>query len=83
VSLGGAGSGYNLFVQIKLALTNSSLQVLLLHGTKPENLHSILFTGLDPEVSKEGLFGKGTYFAESAAKVRTAIQGGAVRPSIQ
>ena len=44
-------------------------EMLLLHGTKPEHLHNILFEGLDPHLSMDGLFGKGTYLAEDAAKV--------------
>ena len=31
--------------------------------------HGILFEGLDPHLSKDGLFGKGTYLAEDAAKI--------------
>ena len=34
-------------------------EALLLHGTKPEHLHSLLFEGLDPHLASEGLFGKG------------------------
>lgn len=42
-------------------------EVRLLHGTKPENLTSILFDGVRlPE--RQGLFGAGTYLAEDAAK---------------
>ena len=44
-------------------------EALLLHGTKPEHLYSLLFEGLDPHLASEGLFGKGSYFAEDAAKV--------------
>ena len=40
-------------------------EALLLHGTSPEHLHGILFEGLDPERR----FGRGTYFAENAAKI--------------
>jgi len=43
-------------------------EYLLLHGTKPELLFPILFEGLDPTVAKDGLFGRGTYFAEAAGK---------------
>ena len=43
-------------------------EVYLLHATDPKNLHSILFEGLDPTISHEGLFGRGVYFAECAAK---------------
>ncbi|CAE8669573.1 unnamed protein product [Polarella glacialis] len=50
-------------------LDHGSNQVLLLHGTKPEHLYDILFEGLDPKVSHKGLFGRGTYLAEDAAKV--------------
>ena len=44
-------------------------EALLLHGTKPQHLHSLLFDGLDPQVSSDGLFGRGVYFAEDAAKI--------------
>jgi hypothetical protein len=44
-------------------------EVLLLHGTKPENVFPILFQGMDPELAKLGLFGSGSYFAEHAAKI--------------
>ncbi|CAE7772735.1 NEIL3 [Symbiodinium sp. CCMP2592] len=50
-------------------LDASKNEMLLLHGTKPEHVHDILFEGLDPLLSKEGLFGTGTYLAEDAAKV--------------
>ena len=43
-------------------------EVYLLHSTDPKNLHSILFEGFDPTISHEGLFGRGVYFAECAAK---------------
>ena len=41
----------------------------LLHGTKPQHLHCILYEGLDPEKAANGLFGRGTYFAEDAGKI--------------
>ena len=44
-------------------------EALLLHGTSPEHLHGILFEGLDPERARNGYFGRGTYFAENAAKI--------------
>lgn len=44
-------------------------EAILLHGTDPRVLHSIMFEGLDPGVAAEGLFGRGTYFAEDAAKI--------------
>eukprot|EP00435_Cladocopium_sp_Y103_P010788 s3559_g2.t2 len=44
-------------------------EMLLLHGTKPQHLYNILFEGLDPHLSMDGLFGKGSYLAEDAAKV--------------
>jgi hypothetical protein len=40
-------------------------EVYLLHGTATENLHSILFEGLDPRVANDGNFGRGVYFAEN------------------
>ncbi|CAE7213394.1 unnamed protein product [Symbiodinium natans] len=54
---------------LRAPLDASRNEMLLLHGTKPEHLHDILFEGLDPHLSKEGLFGKGTYLAEDAAKI--------------
>ena len=53
----------------KGTLDASSGEMFLLHGTSPENLYSILFEGLDPELSRNGLFGRGVYFADNAAKV--------------
>lgn len=44
-------------------------EMLLLHGTKAEYVYSILFQGLDPNLSTLGLFGRGTYFAEDGAKI--------------
>jgi hypothetical protein len=42
---------------------------LLLHGTDPRHLQSILFEGLLPNLARDELFGRGTYFAESGAKI--------------
>lgn len=51
-------------------LDTSIIEVLLLHGAKPEALFPMLFQGLDPEMARRtGLFGAGTYFAEDAVKV--------------
>jgi len=36
--------------------------------TQPSSIHCILFEGLDPNVSLDGNFGKGVYFADNAAK---------------
>ena len=45
-------------------------EVILLHGTSPDNLHSILFEGHKTALAnKQGLFGRGIYFAENAAKI--------------
>ncbi|GFH49884.1 hypothetical protein CTEN210_06360 [Chaetoceros tenuissimus] len=44
-------------------------EVFLLHGTSPENLHSILFEGHKTALANNGLFGRGLYFAENAAKI--------------
>jgi hypothetical protein len=41
------------------AAHGQSNEVLLLHGTKPQHLYSLLFEGLDPQVSADGLFGRG------------------------
>mmetsp|Transcript_45202 Transcript_45202/g.110093 ORF Transcript_45202/g.110093 Transcript_45202/m.110093 type:complete len:336 (+) Transcript_45202:112-1119(+) len=49
-------------------LDQTANEVYLLHSTDPKNLHSILFEGFDPTISHEGLFGRGVYFAECAAK---------------
>lgn len=51
-------------------LDSKAGEVFLLHGTKPENLHSILFEGHQTALAnKNGLFGKGIYFAENSAKI--------------
>jgi len=44
-------------------------ETMLLHGTRPQFLHDILFRGLMKEVANVGLFGRGIYFAESAGKI--------------
>lgn len=44
-------------------------EVLLLHGTKPEVVKSILESSLDPKMAGRGMFGRGTYAAEHAAKI--------------
>lgn len=44
-------------------------ETLLLHGTHAEHCYSILYEGLDPNLSSDGLFGRGTYFAEDGAKI--------------
>ena len=41
-------------------------EFMLIHGTTPKPLYGILFEGLDPALSKKGLFGNGTYLAEDA-----------------
>lgn len=51
------------------SLDTKAGEVFLLHGTDPEKLHSILFEGLDPGISRNGNFGRGVYFAENAAKI--------------
>ena len=51
------------------ALDETVGELMLLHGTDPECLHSILFEGLNPKLAREGLFGRGTYLAENAAKI--------------
>jgi hypothetical protein len=48
-------------------LSVAANEVRLLHGTKPENLASILFDGMQLP-TKSGLFGAGQYLAEDAAK---------------
>jgi hypothetical protein len=55
-------------------LSNKSLdadagECFLLHGTRPENLHGILFEGHDTALANNGNFGRGIYFAENAAKI--------------
>jgi hypothetical protein len=47
-------------------------EVLLLHGTKPEVVLSILQNSLDPDMARPGMFGRGTYFAEDSAKIDQA-----------
>ena len=50
-------------------LDHSVNEVLLLHGTKPENLYSILFQGLDVGLARKGLYGRGLYFSDAAGKI--------------
>jgi hypothetical protein len=50
-------------------LDDSANEVLLLHGTRPEVVASILEKSLDPKLARAGLFGRGTYFAEHPAKI--------------
>lgn len=51
-------------------LNREAGEVILLHGTSPDNLHSILFEGHKTALAnKQGLFGRGIYFAENAAKI--------------
>eukprot|EP00957_Ditylum_brightwellii_P202530 15330566-Ditylum_brightwellii.AAC.1 len=60
----------DIITQLSSGSLNSSIgEVFLLHATDPTNLHNILFEGLDPEVAKNGNFGRGVYFAENAAKI--------------
>jgi len=50
----------------------STNEVFLLHGTRPENLFSILFEGHDLQRAGKGSgsrFGEGIYFAEHAGKI--------------
>ena len=49
-------------------LDETTGEVFLLHGTRPEHIFSILFEGLDPCVANDGNFGRGVYFADNAAK---------------
>ena len=50
-------------------LCEEANELLLLHGTKAEIVSSILAKSLDPGLARQGLFGKGTYFAEHPAKI--------------
>ena len=50
-------------------LDTEANEAILLHGTKPSVVARILNKNLDPEMSKPGLFGRGTYFAENPAKI--------------
>ena len=48
------------------AVDEKAGEVFLLHGTHPQNLHSILFEGHDTSLSNNGHFGRGViYFAEN------------------
>ena len=42
---------------------------MLIHGTRPESLHAILYEGLKTSMCKTARFGCGTYFAENAGKI--------------
>ena len=55
-------------------LDRKSNELFLLHGTKPKNVASILEKSLDPGLAGPGLFGSGTYFAESAVKIDQYVQ---------
>lgn len=46
---------------------------MLLHGTKPEVVASILEQSLDPQMAADGLFGRGTYFAEHPVKINQYV----------
>ena len=39
-------------------LDGAANEALMLHGTKPDRLHTLLFEGLDPDLAKKGLFGR-------------------------
>lgn len=58
-----------MFELANTALDGEAGEVFLLHGTRPENLHSILFEGHNTALANNGLFGRGVYFAENAAKI--------------
>ena len=52
------------------SLCKLSGECFLLHGTRPESLHDILFGGLDKTFAHDGgLFGRGLYAAEDAGKI--------------
>jgi hypothetical protein len=53
--------------KLPCALDDEVHEVMLLHGTKADCLHDILSNGPNERYS-QGLFGKGTYFAESVGK---------------
>ena len=55
-------------------LDESANELLLLHGTKPETVASILERSLDPGMARLGIFGQGTYFAEHACKIDQYVQ---------
>lgn len=58
-------------------LDKKSNEALLLHGTKPEVVYDILVQGLNPDMASNGLFGRGTYFAEHPAKINQYVKGDA------
>jgi hypothetical protein len=50
-------------------LDRGANELMLIHGTKPETVANILEKSLDPGLAHNGIFGRGTYFAEHAAKI--------------
>ena len=54
-------------------LDKPSNEMLLLHGTKPENQYSILLDGLDTGLACRGLYGRGIYSADDPSKVEQYI----------
>lgn len=53
---------------LQLRLYSEINEVYLFHGTKEENIYSILTDGLDKRLSSNAMFGSGIYFAESSTK---------------
>ncbi|CAK9008705.1 unnamed protein product [Durusdinium trenchii] len=41
---------------------------ILLHGTRWDNVDSIILNGFDPRTSRRGMYGEGVYFAAAACK---------------
>uniref|UniRef100_A0A0G4G0K5 GRF-type domain-containing protein n=1 Tax=Chromera velia CCMP2878 TaxID=1169474 RepID=A0A0G4G0K5_9ALVE len=52
-----------------IPLDRGANEVLLLHGTKPEYVHGILFDGLKGNLARHGLFGRGVYLSCHGAKI--------------
>lgn len=51
-----------------MQLSEGANEKLLFHGTTPEAVNAILTQGFDPNLSRQGLFGQGAYFAEDLSK---------------
>jgi len=54
--------------ELKLKVRSEKNEVVLLHGTNPSAVADIMCSGLDPKLARPGMFGRGTYLAEDAAK---------------
>jgi len=59
-------------------LYNDINETYLIHGTGPDVIPSIVSAGVNERFTSAALFGKGSYFAEDAAKTDQYVRGDAV-----